>query len=488
MKKKGFKLLAHTLLLSFIIGGVGQNVEANPDVSNKQPYHVVKTYNGEVQGETIQTQVSYENGVEIIRYEGLPKLSAMGALSDYLFIVVDENGQNASPHRIIDKYGNIFCQEKKKTQTTWEVRLHKSGLQDNSFVLGKSLGNKKAAYYWYSKEGDLLGQIPDSIINTEYGVCSIRGLQENVLIVEEPVPFENGSPGFNGIYHYYDMQNGFKLLASYDARSDYEFGGGVPVINEGYCYIPEVELLEWNPDKLKVYDESRIRFGNEGVAQAHKIDDFFLPYVRKLLGDDTPSLYSPDTGWLLGMGDYGFQAYNVKNGKMVNITSWADEPSGSYFCYWWDNEITGYPYEFEKNGLILLAVADKKREGSNQAAVFNLNTGKRVNNQEYEIVQLPDYGERPMLYTQDPDNWYGYLNDNFEPIAKYADATTFSNGYALVSNDKKNYSIINEKLEVIVPNAFTADIAANVGHGLFELGYLNQGYYTYKYVYLGPQN
>ena len=487
MKKKGFKLLTLSLLLSLSIGGIAQAVEVNPGASIRQQSHVVKTYNGESQGEPIQTQVSYENGVEIIRYEGLPKLGVMGALSDHLFIVVDENGHNEAPHRIIDKYGNIFCQEKQKTQRTWEIRLHKSGLQDDSFVLGKVIGNNKVAYDWYSKEGDLLGQLPD-VFNTEYGACSIRGIQENVLIVEEPVPFENGHPGFNGIYHYYDMQNGFKLLASYDARSDYEFGGGVPVINEGYCYIPEVELLEWNPDKLKVYDESRIRFGDEGTVQARKIDEFFLPYVRKLRGDDTPSMYSPNTGWLLGMGDYGFQAYNVKTNQMINITSWADEPSGSYFCYWWNNKITGYPYEFEKNGLMLLAVADKKTAGSNQAVVFNLNTGKRVNNQEYEIVQLPDYGERPMLYTQDPDNWYGYLNDNFESIAKYADATTFSNGYALVSNDKKTYSIINEKLEVVVPNAFEADIAANVGHGLFELGYMNPGnYYTYKYVYIGPQ-
>lgn len=483
MKKKGSKLLALSLLLSLSIGGIAQAGELSPSAPTKQQLHVVKTYNGEPQGEPVQTQVRYENGVEIIRYEGLPKMVGMSALSDQLFYVKDERDFTGS-YRIMDKYGNIFCQEKEKTRGVWEIRLHRFGLQDDSFVLGKALGNNKVAYYWYSKEGDLLGQLPD-IFNTEYGACSIKGIQENVLIVEEPVPIEEGRPGFNGIYHYYDIQNGFKLLASYDARYDYKSGDDVPVINEGYCYE---DSAEWN-DLLVVYDDSRIKFGCEGAAQAQKIDELFRPYIRKLLTDDTPSMYSPETGWLLGEGDYGFQAYNVKTDKMVNITSWDDQPSGSYFCYWWENEITSYPYEFEKNGLMLLSVADKETKGWNQAVVFNLNTGKRVNNQVYETLNLPDYGERPMLYTQDPDNWYGYLNDNFEPIAKYADATTFSNGYALVSNDKKTYSIINEKLEVVVPNAFEADIAANVGHGLFELGYLvNPGnYYTYKYVYIGPQ-
>ena len=63
-------------------------------------------------------------------------------------------------------------------------------------------------------------------------------------------------------------------------------------------------------------------------------DELFHPYIRRLLTDDTPSMYSPETGWLLGEGDYGFQAYNVKTDKMVNITSWAEQPNGSYFCYW----------------------------------------------------------------------------------------------------------------------------------------------------------
>ena len=190
MKKKGCKLLALSLLLSLSVGGIVQADEVNPIALTRQQSYEVKTYNGQGQGEPVQIQVSYVNGVEIIRYEGLPKLSGMSALSDHLFIVADEIGHNESPHRIIDKYGNIFCQEKKKTQRTWEIRLHRSSLQDDSFVLGKALENNKVVYDWYSKEGNLLGQLPD-VFNTEYGVCSIRGIQENVLIVEEPVPLEN---------------------------------------------------------------------------------------------------------------------------------------------------------------------------------------------------------------------------------------------------------------------------------------------------------
>lgn len=176
---------------------------------------------------------------------------------------------------------------------------------------------------------------------------------------------------------------------------------------------------------------------------------------------------------------------------MVNITPWEDQPSGSYFCYWWENENTNYPYEFEKDGLMLLSVADKENPGWNHTVVYDLNARKLVNNQVYESLYLPDYKERPMLYTQDPDHWYGYLNDNFVPMAIYADATTFSNGYALVSHDKKTYSIINENLEVVVPNAFAANVATNMGHGLFELGYSSPddpyNYTSYKYVYIGPQ-
>lgn len=478
MKKKGLKFLALSLLVSLTIGGTVQAAGVNSSaLAGKQ--HVIKTYNGAAQGTPIQAQVSYNNGVEIIRYEGLSDTVGMDALSDHLFYVRDER-DFTGPYRIMDKYGNIFCQEKQRTRGIWEVRLHRFHLQDDSFVLGKAGANNKVTYYWYNKEGDLLCQLPD-VFNTEYGVSSILGMQENVLITEEPVPLTGNQMGFNGIYHYYDMQNGFKKIASFDARRFYKSGEDVPVINEGYCYEES--------DMMTVYDSSRIRFGSEGLAQARIKDELFHPYIRRLLTDDTPSMYSPETGWLLGEGDYGFQAYNVKIDKMVNITSWAEQPNGSYFCYWWDNESTGYPYEFEKNGLMLLAVADKETEGWNQAAVFNLNTGRRVNNQVYETLHLPDYGERPMLYTQDPDNWFGYLNDNFEPIATYADATTFSNGYALVSNDKRNYSIINEKLEVVVPNAFEANIATNMGHGLFELGYMAPGnyHYSYKYVYIGPQ-
>ena len=155
MKKKGCKLLALSLMLSLSMGGIVHADGENPVALMGQQSHEVKTYNGEVQGESVQTLVSYENGVEIIRYEGLPKLSGMSAISDHLFIVMDEIGHNESPHRIIDKYGNIFCQEKQKTQRVWEIRLHRSGLQDDSFVLGKAIGNNKVAYDWYSKEGDL---------------------------------------------------------------------------------------------------------------------------------------------------------------------------------------------------------------------------------------------------------------------------------------------------------------------------------------------
>ena len=92
-----------------------------------------------------------------------------------------------------------------------------------------------------------------------------------------------------------------------------------------------------------------------------------------------------------------------------------------------------------------------------------------------------------MLYTQDPDNWYGYLNDKFEPVAVYKDATTFSHGFALVSHDGWNYSVINENLDVVAEKVIQANSVSNIGFGLYELQYDMGGYYTYKYVYVGPQ-
>ena len=199
-----------------------------------------------------------------------------------------------------------------------------------------------------------------------------------------------------------------------------------------------------------------------------------------------------DNGWLLGKGSYGYQAYNIHTGKMVNITAWHEISNhgddGSGFCYWWENSITGYPEEFEKDGLMLVKVL---REGYSSSlkdmAIFDLNTGKLINDQRYENINFPDYKERPMLYTQDPDNWYGYLNNNFETIARYKDATTFSHGYALVPQDGWNYSVINENLEAVAENVIQANSVANIGYGLYELQYDAGGYYTYKYVYVGPQ-
>jgi len=477
--------------------------------SAAQPPYVVKTYNGEPQGEPLQTQVSYENGVEIIRYEGLSEnadMIKMTAISENYFYVEESRFDSIIENRIMDRYGNIFCLEKKGESGLWDIRLNRSGLQDDSFILYTLQGNYDYTFYLYSKEGDLLDQLPGTYCseNTvdfnynpvkwviegtpsgkpiEYGTFSVYDMCENVIIIRES--FVGEEPSVR--YDYYDMEDGFKLISSLRVNSiSLE---APPTIKNGVCHVRDHRMQYFG---MTVYDDSRIKFSPIDLAAAHSIDENFQPEVSNHRYMQTAYTMPPsDDGWLLGEGTYGFQAYNIKTGEMANITSWDDQPHGSYFCYWWENASTNYPYEFEKDGIMLLSVADHENPGSNLAALYNINTGARVNDQLYEIVNLPDYKERPMLYTQDPDHWYGYLNDNFESVVTYADATTFSNGYALVSNDKKTYSIINEKLEVVVPDAFEANIATNLGHGLFELGYSNPNnpyeYVSYKYVHIGPQ-
>lgn len=64
----------------------------------------------------------------------------MSPLSDNYFYVMGEN--NESENRIIDRYGNIFCQEQNPEQDDrmWNIRFNRSGLTDDSFVLFKSDG------------------------------------------------------------------------------------------------------------------------------------------------------------------------------------------------------------------------------------------------------------------------------------------------------------------------------------------------------------
>lgn len=128
----------------------------------------------------------------------------------------------------------------------------------------------------------------------------------------------------------------------------------VNLIN-GVCYVNTYAYSgDFAVGYMTVYDDSRIKFGTlDPIAQT--VDEEFIQDVR----DDSSHFYQfqpSDNGWLLGKGSYGYQAYNIQTGKMVNITAWHEISNhgddGSGFCYWWENSITGYPEEFEKDGLI----------------------------------------------------------------------------------------------------------------------------------------
>ena len=277
------------------------------------------------------------------------------------------------------------------------------------------------------------------------------------------------------------MQNNMNLIAVYTTNSILNTYYP-PLVKNGVCYVPGDYY-----GILTVYDDSRIKFGNlESIIKTQ--DEDFLHMVDSHLYGTSGDIYAfqpSDSGWLIGQGSEGFQAYNIYSGKMVTFLPWNEYKGGHYPLCWWENQVTGYPYEFEKEGFMVVNIPE---EGYNltDMAIFNLNTGKLINNQRYEYINLPDYKERPMLY-EDKNYKYGYLNDNFETIARYEDATTFSHGYALVSQDGWNYSVINENLEVVAENVVQAESVANVGHGLYELQYNNGYYYVYKYVYIGPQ-
>lgn len=550
MKKKTIKILAVSALLSMTMGCVvfansdaksnqtlqiqNENTESKAaqeeqksadfgTVATAQPaltryqQHVVKTYNGQPQdGVPVTVDVSYVNGLEIVKYVNLaeevypanvvPEEFNMSPLNDNYFYVMGQN--NESEMRIIDRYGNVFCQEKKSEQDDrmWNIRLNNSGLTDDSFVLYKSDGNFNYSFYWYTKDGDLIGQIPgdfcltedevdfnDNLVQRElnwvkysgdtrpirFGSYSIHGMLEGVLIVRENFIGD----GYNDRYYYYDMQNNMSLIAVYTTNSILNTFYP-PLIKNGVCYVPGNDA---GHGILTVYDDSRIKFGNLESVVKMQDEDFWQTVDPHLYGK-SGSIYAfqpSDNGWLIGKGSEGWQAYNIHSGKMVTFLPWNEYEGGHYPLCWWENTVTGYPYEFEKDGLMVVNV---REEGYNltDMAIFDLNAGKFINEQRYEYINFPDYKERPMLY-QGTDYQYGYLNDRFEPIAQFKDATEFSFGYALVSQDGWNYSVINENLEVVAENVIQANSVANIGHGLYELQYDMGGYYTYKYAYVGPQ-
>lgn len=518
----------------------------------KQQQHVVKTYNGQPQGSIpVEVEVSYVNGLEIIHYGDLQdhnltersrfdtdSLQLIPLNNNYFYN--NRESTDEEEYRIIDRYGNVFMKEKIAFQpqyvdpryTLYDIKLQKKGMQNGSFFLHKTEGNFNHTFYWYDSNGELIAQLPgvysseksvdpnDSEVRKEvsyatengypilYGRFYVVGIMEGVLILRESFVDER-EDGL--VDYYYDLENDFKLIAKYYTTSLGTFYRASPTIKNGICYVPEEflngENAQYKRCYLEIFDDSRIKFASlDSVIK--KVDENFVMKVSNRCVDmDSSYIFQPsDNGWVLGEGSDGFAAYNIHTGKIVTYLPWNEfkpTPSGGYPCRWWSNTETGQPYEFEKDGLMIISRRiDEAGERYNTTAlsVLDLNAGKRINDVKYDHISLYDYHERPIFY-RDIDGQEGYLNDNFEIIANYKDCTGFSYGYALVSTDGWNFSVINEKFEVVAENVAQGYSASNLGYGLYALEdreYHEQYkdredyekyYFTpaYRYVYVGPQ-
>lgn len=103
-----------------------ETVAAAQPALTRQQQHVVKTYNGQPQdGVPVAVDVSYVNGLEIVKYVNLaeevypanvvPEEFNMSPLNDNYFYVMGQN--NESEMRIIDRYGNVFVRRRNQSRT-----------------------------------------------------------------------------------------------------------------------------------------------------------------------------------------------------------------------------------------------------------------------------------------------------------------------------------------------------------------------------------
>ena len=83
-------------------------------------------------------------------------------------------------------------------------------------------------------------------------------------------------------------------------------------------------------------------------------------------------------------------------------------------------------------------------------AVYDVENGKYMTDYDYQSIGMGEYGINKYILASDADGEkWGYLDENFQFVGEwYDDATSFTNGVALITEDGKMYAI-NEDFEKI---------------------------------------
>lgn len=170
-------------------------------------------------------------------------------------------------------------------------------------------------------------------------------------------------------------------------------------------------------------------------------------------------------GWVLGMFfavdydsydikiNYKWGLYNIDT-KQIAFIHPSDVTSDTMSDYVCSEEGQNFSWKWADSNLRTVTVNNMMLidfENDGTYSVWNVAEDRYMTSDQYSYVDLTAYKTAPILACKD-DKW-GYLDDNFEVLSWFDDASDFSGDYALVVKDGGVYvidrelNIISDKLE-----------------------------------------
>ena len=256
----------------------------------------------------------------------------------------------------------------------------------------------------------------------------------------------------------------------------------------------ECGATEGNPLHLKEVDISFLGDANVYVVGSeHSVSAKYSKDGRSMLFriyDDAHNVTNEQTiatdfdSWGFGVGYEKYSmvfmtksavtAYDY-DGNVINMIK------GDFSKYYKENQMYLTPVLTDNPDVF------KANDANNEFAyAINLVTGEVSEDNsgvdavpgEWYYICKQSVGDFYLAGTVDTQNW-GYVDSEGKWLAKYSDASDFLNsGYALCSNDRKTYDLIDSNLDVVLENACEGVSASRSGD-VFAVRDANDGVHYY---------